>query len=264
MPTFPTTPYQTTLAAALTASDIQIYTAASTGFVAGKYLAIGKEILLLTTVDLTNHTHVAKRGMKGTAAGPHVSGAIVTLGTAATFGPNTDKGIEIAGYTGGAINCVPMLPIGSRQIDPDTGYEYLLCDMANTYVAGTWVQINADGLATILTNALKGRVGVVVEAAGSSDRLAWVMVVGSYSAALFAHTAAAVTTATLLTASGTISGALGSPTTCSLQQTRVFGVVCTVALTTGSCPITGANPGTAYLNNPWTHGVVEKGDLYTA
>lgn len=257
---FPTTPYQTTLAAALDASAVTIYTAASTGFAAGKFIVIGKEVLELTAVDTTAHVHSVKRGMKGTAAVKHANTAIVSMGAASAFGPNTKDGVEVAGYDGAY--GTPKLPIGSEWTDPDTGYVYCLVDSGQAYVAGTWVSISPAGAATILDSTSKGRVGVIVEAPGSSDRLCWAIVKGSYNAALFAHTAAPVTTGTfLMSASGTIPGALGSITTCNLQQTPVFNVACTVALTTGSCPITGANPGTAYLNFPWTPGGTLKGQF---
>jgi hypothetical protein len=187
----------------------------------------------------------------------------VTLGAAGVFGPYSEEGVVVAGYADGAINCTPTLPIGSRKIDTDTGYEYILCSSAAAHVVGTWVNISVAGVSTILNSTLKGRVGVVVEAPGAASKLHWVMVVGSYNAALFAHTAAAVTTATNLCASGTIPGALGSQTTCDLQQTRIYGASCIVALTCGSCPITGANPGTAYLNNPWSNGITD-GNIYTS
>lgn len=262
MATFPTAPYQTTLSAALDANQVTILTAASTGFAIGKYVIIGKEAMLLVAVDTTNNVHSVKRGMKGTPAMPHASGAIVTLGASSAFGPVTNEGIVVAGYTGGGINCVPTLPIGSRKIDPDTGYEYILCKSASAHVAGEWVSISVAGVSTILDSTTKGRVGVVVEAPGAASKLHWVMVVGSYSSALFAHTAGAVTTATaLLAASGTIPGALSAITTCNLQQTAVFNAINTSAITCGSCPITGANPGTVYLNNPWTNGISFKGQF---
>ena len=265
MPTFPTTPFQTTLSSAMSASQSTLVTAATTGFAVDKHIVIGKEVMLLTAVDLTSGMHSVKRGMKGSKAVAHASGAIVTLGASSAFGPYSEEGVVIAGYTGGAINCTPTLPIGSRKIDQDTGYEYILCDTGQAFVAGTWVVISPAGEATLLNSTAKGRVGVVVEAPGSSDRLCWVMVVGSFSSALFCHTAQAVTTASaLLTASGTIPGALGGiPTTCDLQGTPVFNVTCTVALTTSVCPITGSNAGTAYLNNPWTPGASFKGLFVT-
>lgn len=263
MPTFPTTPFQTTLSAAMTASQATLKTVATTGFAVDKYLVIGKEVLLLTAVDLTSGMHSVKRGMKGSKSVAHASGAIVTLGAATVFGPYSEEGVVIAGYADGVIGCTPTLPIGGRKIDPDSGYEYLLCSSASAHVVGTWVNISIIGVSTILTNALKGRVGVVVEAPGAASKLHWVMVVGSYNAALFSHTAGAVTTATNLCASGTVPGSACAQTTCDLQQTRIYGASCTVALTTGSCPITGANPGTAYLNNPWSNGLTD-GNIYTS
>ena len=268
MAVYPLTPYQTTLNGAIDASQMSIKTVASTGFVDGWYVVIGREVMLITKANTTTHTHEVRRGMKGSAAKAHRTGVPVTAGPATTFGSVTKDGnITLTGYTGNYT--APLLPLGSRWIDPDTGYEYVCANANQAFTIGSWVHLAqltefAQVNAVLLTNALKGRVGIVVETGTVSSATCWVMVVGTYSAALFAHTKAPVTTGTLLTASGSVPGALGCPTTCDLQQTRVFGATCTVALTTGSCPITDANPGTAYINNPWTHGVVEKGTLYTA
>ncbi len=241
MATHPSTPYQTTLAAALSASDDFIYTAASTGFVAGSYVAIGKEILQLVKCDTTNHRHEVRRGMKGTQSLKHANGTVVTLGTGATFGPNTDVGIEISGYVGDL--GTPTLPIGSRYVDPNTGYEYLLCDSAAAYIVGEWVVITADGVASQLSTTSKGRVGVVVEAVGSSDKLFWVMVKGSFASANFTSD---VTTAMQLAAS---TGTLNWPTSDAAALVR--NVSCISAPSTATSPGLGGGVGTAYLNNPW-------------
>jgi hypothetical protein len=249
MANFPTTPYQTTLSAALGASDIVIKTAASTGFEAGKRLVIGKEVCLLTKVDTTNHTHEVKRGMAGTAAKAHASGAIVTLGTAATFGPVTKDGVAVAGYDGTVGSGAPMnLPIGSRFVDPDSGYEYLLCDSPNaTLAVGDWVAISAAGAASALAVASRGRVGVVVEAPGASDRLFWVAVVGSFSAQMHAS----VTSATHLV-TGVLMAAPG--TTCELGGYVIAGASVTAAPTTGILT-TGLYYATVVLSNPYVQGV---------
>lgn len=250
MADFPATPYQTTLSAALDASAITIYTAASTGFAVGSYLVIGKEVLLLTAVDTTNHVHSVKRGMKGTQALAHASAAVVSLGTASVFGPNTKDGIELAGYTG-ALG-TPKLPIGSKWVDPSTGYEYILCDSAAAYIVGEWVVITAAGAASQLAASSKGRVGVVVEAVGASDKLFWVLVVGSFASANFTSD---VTTAMLLYAG---TGTLDWPT--SGAGAYVRGVSCTTAPSTATSPGLGGGVGTAYLNNPW----VEPGDVFVS
>lgn len=248
MATFPTTPYQTTLSAALDASAISLTTAASTGFVAGSYLVIGKEVLLLTKVDTTNHVHEVKRGMRGTAAVKHLSSAIVTLGAGSAFGLSTKpSGIEVAGYTGDY--GTPALPIGSRWTDPDSGYEYLLVDTSAAFVVGEWVVITPAGAATPLAIDSKGRVGIVVEAPGSSDRLCWVIVVGSFASGLF-------------TSNVTTGMQLGAGVGCATDYTctnavRIYGASCTTAPSTATSPTFGDGVGTAYLNNPWVNGVDE-------
>jgi hypothetical protein len=242
MASHPATPYQTTLSAALTASAGTVYTAASTGFVIGGYLVIGKEVLLLTKCDTTNHVHEVKRGMKGTAAVKHASSAIVSFGAASVFGPNTTDGVEVAGYVGEFAS--PVLPIGSRYVDPDTGYEYILCDSGNSYIKGEWVIISAAGAATQLATTSQGRVGLVTEAVGASDKLFWVMVVGASDYALLASQ---VTTAMPLSAE---AGFLES-TTSGTNVPVVRGVTCTSIPVTTTSPFTNAHYGSVYLCNPW-------------
>jgi len=242
MTTHPATPYQTTLAAALDASAVTISTAASTGFAVGKFLAIGNEVLELTAVDTTNHVHSVKRGMKGTQAVAHANAATVSMGAASAFGPNTKDGIEIAGYSGGALG-TPKLPIGSKWVDPATGYEYILCDSAAAYILGEWVVITPDGAASQLAATSKGRVGVVVEAVSASDKLFWVLVVGSFASC---NLTSDVTTAIQL-AAGT--GTLDWPTSTATPLVR--GVSCTTAPSTATSPGLGGGVGTCYLNNPW-------------
>lgn len=246
MATHPATPYQTTLSAAMTADGNIVKSAASTGFAAGSYLVVGREVMLITTADTTNHTHAVKRGMKGTKAKTHPSGAIVTLGTATTFGNVTDDGIQIAGYVGDL--GTPTLPIGSRYVDPETGYEYILCDSAAAYVVGEWVVITAAGAASQMSTTCKGRVGIVVDAVSASDKLFWAMVVGSFASALCASL---VTTAGLLAAN---AGYASLGTTCDGGDMIIHGATCTTIPASAVCPISGAELATVYVCNPWVSG----------
>jgi len=244
MATHPATPYQTSLSAAVTADSNTIKTAASTGFAVGSYVVVGREVMLLTTVDTTNHVHAVKRGMKGSQAKTHPSSAIVTLGTAGTFGNVTASGVEIAGYVGNL--GTPTLPIGSRWVDPETGYEYILCDSGATYTLGEWVVISPAGAATILAATSQGRVGIVAETVSASDKLFWVMVVGTSADG---YCSSAITTAAPVTAGAGIVDASSS----GVNNPVVRGVHCTADHAT-SCTITQA---TFYLNNPW----VSAGDI---
>jgi hypothetical protein len=244
----PATPYQTTLASALDASSTTVYTAASTGFVKGSMIVIGKEAMLLTTCDTTNHKHLVKRGMKGTAAVKHASGAIVTFGAPSVFGQVTAAGVEIAGYADGAINGVPTLPIGSRYVDPDTGYEYILCDSADTYAIYSWVVIDAVGGASVLATSSNGRVGVVIETVGASDKLFWVQVVGQATGYC----------TTDVTVGMAVTAAAGSIEASSSAATgaRIFGLTCTTAHAS-SCTTQTA---VFYLCNPFMNA----SDLYAS
>ena len=251
MATHPSTPYQTTLSAALDASAVTIKTAASTGFAAGKHIVIGKEAMLLVEVDLTNHTHQVKRGMKGTAAQKHASGAIVSLGANTAFGPNSNDGVEVAGYVGD-LNIKMKLPIGNRAVDPDTGYEYVLCDSAAAFVKGEWVVFTGAGAASQLAATSKGWVGIVAEAVGASDKLFWVLVKGICD---FAMTSSDVTTAALLQSA---AGYVDIPS--SAAGAYVRRAACTVAPSTATSPALGGGIATVYLDNPWT----DPGDAFVS
>jgi hypothetical protein len=242
MATHPATPYQTTLSAALDASSTTIITAAATGFAVGKYVVLGKEAMLLTAVDTTNLVHSVKRGMKGTQAKAHASGTVVTLGAASVFGPNTDKGVEIAGYVGDL--GTPVLPLGSRWIDPDTGYEYILCDSADVYLKGEWVTFTSAGAASQLAATSQGKVGVVAEAVTASDKVFWVQVVGTCT---FANTTSDLTTAMPATPS---TGTLANSSS-SINYPVVRGVICTVDPSTATSPGLGGGVATVVLNNPF-------------
>ena len=251
MANFPPIPFQTTLAAAIGADDITLSVAASTGFTSGSYLVIGNEVILISTANTTTNTHAVKRGMKGTKAVRHASGAIVSLGAASTFGPNVTSGVDVAGYTGDFT--APKLPIGRYWVDPETGYVYQHVSAAAALIAGEWVAISAAGAATLMTATSKGRVGIVVESTGLTSRLCWVLVSGSYASALFSSM---VTTAIQLASWAAFPTAWTSGTGASCgNDIRIHRATCTVAPTTNTTPyVGGGDYGTAYIDFPWVNG----------
>jgi hypothetical protein len=239
----PALPYATTLSAALDASSTTIKTTASTGYVKGWYGVIGKEVVLFTKCDTTSHTHEIKRGMKGTAAAKHASGAPIYAGPSTSFGQVTPAGVEVAGYVGdfGA----PTLPLGSRYVDPNTGYEYLLCKSASAHDVGDWVYLTAAHVSTAMAVVCKGRTGIVVEAPGAADKLHWVAVVGTfYGQSISATTAGMIVTNVKGVAVGT---------TCDLGAYIVSGAVMQAAPTTGILT-TGLLYAYFTINNPWVAG----------
>jgi hypothetical protein len=201
-------------------------------------LVIGGEVMLVQNVPVSGIVEVI-RGQYGTAAKPHAASATVYFGAASRFSTNTVDGRVGLAAPDSALP-VYTLPVGGRSIDHNTGYEYVLCDAGEAITAGQWVGISGAGLATVMTTGTKGRVGIAVEAAGTSDVLIWVLVVGTYASAVFDTD---VTTACVL-----MAGAGIADISTTSGGNIIHGASCTVAPT---C----AGVGTAYLNNPWCYGI---------
>lgn len=143
-------------------------------------------------------------------------------------------------------------PFGRRFIDPATGNEYLLADAQEAFDAGEWCVINADGQASQLTNTSKGRVGIVVAAAATSDLAVWVQVVGKYAGG---YCSSNVTTGGILIAPATSDVGIVNEMS-STDANVVFGAAAiTVAVSTVSPTTFGTATATFYLSNPWVTGV---------
>lgn len=143
-------------------------------------------------------------------------------------------------------------PFGRRFIDPANGNEYLICDAQEAFDAGEWCVINADGQASQLTSTSKGRVGVVVAAASSSDLAIWVQVVGKIANA---YCSSNVTTGGLLIAPATSDVGIVNEMA-STDANVIFGAAAiTAAVSTVSPTTFGTATATFYLNNPWVTGV---------
>jgi len=245
MANFPAVPTNTTLSAALDANSRSVPLTSASGMVADALLVVGQELMLINSVDTTNNICYVQRGFSGTKAKKHESGSLVYYGAKSVFAIDEDRQISLTGYDGDFGK--PVLPIGSYWTDPDTGYEYLLCDTGAAFEAGEWAIISAAGAAAAMTNTGKGRVGLCTEAVGASDKVAWFLVRGTYASAMM--TSDVTTGATLAT--GTNSVDLWS----SANGYRIFGATCTTAPSTATSPTYGGGLGTVYLNHPWAPGV---------
>jgi hypothetical protein len=235
----------TTLTAALDATSRRFAIGSTTG-VNGlgsltspqSVLVIDGEAMLVQNVPVSGIVEVI-RGQLGTKARAHAASVVVSFGAASRFSQNSVDGrLGLVGVPGSLPDY--QLPVGGRSIDPNTGYEYVLCDATEAIDVGKWVNISSTGAAALIGTASKGRAGVAVETAGTSDVLFWVMVVGTYASALFDTD---VTTACVLMAG---TGVADISTTSG--GNIIHGASCTV---TPTC----AGVGTAYLNNPWTYGI---------
>lgn len=181
-------PTSTTITAAMNRSGRTVALASLTGVAVGGFLVIGGEIVLIQEISGLLVVQV-ERGQAGTAARPHASGTVVYVGTANTFGTQGHLP-ALPNVPNDETNVLPnfALPIGSRVVDPNSGYEYLVVDCQSALQPGHWVLINEAGLATILTGdadgTTQGRVGIITQTIGSSDTLGLALVVGRYQGAL--------------------------------------------------------------------------------
>jgi hypothetical protein len=241
----------TTLSAALDNKAIEFAVSSTTGMSAasstapGTILVVGAEAMLVKAIPVSGTVQVM-RGYNGTHARAHASGATVFFGAASQFSftmTTPGPGYASLGVVGlaGDPGVLPSyrLPLGIRQMDPDTGYEYLLVDYQAVFAVGDWVVIDNAGLASAISTSSKGRVGVIVETT-VSDNWGWALVVGSVTAKFTSD----VTTACVLKA--------GSATVDISNSTGgnvIYGASCTAA------PSSATDLGTAYLSNPWVYGL---------
>ena len=256
----------TTLGAALdgitsgaTSTAVRVTVASSTGMAAATtttpatVLVVGNEAMTVTAV-INSTTVDVQRGRLGTVATPHANGTTVYFNSATgsisqpqQFATQALVGLSAPVSTAGLPQFTTV--VGSKAMDPNTGYVYMLVDVQAAMTVGDWCVIDANGLASALAASSKGRVGILVETIAASDTLSWVMVEGTYASASFTSD---VTTAALLAAG------VGRPTLYALTTTDgnlIFGATCTGApSTTVSTAITGGI-GTAYIANPWVMGV---------
>lgn len=75
----------TTLAAAAAASDTSVTVTSATGFAAGSYLQVDNEFMQISKSYVSGTAIPVHRGVNGTFADAHVSGANATVGTGSDF-----------------------------------------------------------------------------------------------------------------------------------------------------------------------------------
>lgn len=202
-------------------------------------IVVGGEPCLVLNVPVSGVVEVA-RGAGGRAR-KHPAGTTVWFGAKTIFDFQRFGEDGVIGLTGDpGASGLPFyrLPLSIKVMDPNTGFEYRLCDYQAVFAVGDWVSIDANGLASALGTGTKGRVGIVTEIT-VSDNWGWVGVAGSFTATRATST---VTTGCVLKA-GTAAAALSD----SAGGNVIFNATYTA--------VTGNTSGTAYIDNPWCYGL---------
>lgn len=204
-------------------------------------LVVGGEAMLVLNIPASGFVEVM-RGANGTRVRKHPAAATVFIGakTAFDFGRFGEDGlIGLAGDPGSGGLPFYRLPLGLKVMDPQTGFEYRLCDYQAVFAVGDWVAIDANGLASALSSTTKGRVGLVTEVT-TSDAWGWVLVAGSATAK---HTTGVTTGCALIAGASTVD----------ISTSAGGNVVFNASITALG---TSANDlGTAYIDNPWVYGL---------
>jgi len=153
----------------------------TTNIAVGNLLAVagtsGLEIMKVQEIPVSGRVNVL-RGVGGTRARKHASGALVWIGAPDSFKTIRDNAAALVGDSNGLPDY--LLP-GSRARD-GAGNEYVMVDLTMTAVQGATVLISKDGLftASIITSTSVGNIGVLAEG-GTSAQFAWAQILGLVS-----------------------------------------------------------------------------------
>jgi hypothetical protein len=235
----------TTLTNAILYGDHRFVLGSTTGIVAKTKFVVGAEIMLVTDVPVSGTVEVM-RGVDGTRPYNFAAGTTVYIATALTA-----LGIQPNGRIGlvGNPTVFPApytLPVGSIYADPGSGFEYILCDAQTALVINEWCVIDGAGLATQLAAASIGRVGIVVDAAGASDTLVWVLVAGVW--------ATARTSSDFVTSQMPMAGTgKAVPYLTSVGGNLLWRVKATTAAS-GTSSLDD-DTAAVYLDHPWVQGI---------
>lgn len=230
---------QLSLGADLARNQKTVTLSATSALAVGSILVIGNEVLAVLVI-LSSTTVTCERGQQGTKAVAHASGTTVYYGASTLFGIlGSTNLVTLIGDPG----TLPAytLPVGSRAMDPNTGYEYMLVDCQQAFSIGEIVVIDGVGAAIPITATAKGRVGIIVEAIAASDTWAWALINGQASALLTSD----VTTACYLV--GGTSGLADILT--STGGNIIYGLTCNAA------PSSATDLGTVQISDAFATGV---------
>jgi hypothetical protein len=144
--------------------------------------------------------------------------------------------------------------LGRRAVDVD-GNELVYVDFQEACIAGEWVTFDSGFLATQITAASRGYVGVVVGTVSASDRFGWVMVRGVHTSAW--ATSGATTIEAVIVAATTDLGHVSTATSADvgilIQGAHIASAPDTCASTALSTSALAA-PCTVLLNYPFING----------
>jgi hypothetical protein len=148
-----------------------------------------------------------------------------------------------------------IVKLGTRGVDVD-GNEYIYVDFQESCIAGEWVAISSGYLATQLTAASRGYVGVVAGTVSASDRFGWVCVRGVVTNAW--ATSGATTVDPVVIAATTDLGHVATGTSADVSVLVSGAHVATAPDTCASTALGTsalAAPCTVILNYPFVSGV---------
>ena len=259
-----------TLSEALTSTTLKFSVGSTSNISVGNYLAIlgtgGLEMVKVQSIPSSGNVTVI-RGVAGTAAIAHASGAKFFIGAPDSFktinGSSPGEFIRLYGASG---NFPTYALPGARAID-GAGNEYVMVDCTATIVPGATVLISKDGnfTASVLTSAGVGDVGILVEDA-TSDQWAWALIKGYHAHAKLVGGSSLVTSLGELGGASSVStpavGLLGRSSSQRssdyLIASQIYGMFPAGAASTAS---TSASSETGlfcpvWLNYPWVQRAI--------
>jgi hypothetical protein len=152
------------------------------------------------------------------------------------------------------VNSTQFMKLGARAYDVDFN-EYVYVDFQESFISGEWVAFDSVYLATQLTAASRGYVGVVSGTVSASDRFGWVMVRGIVTNAW--ATSGATTVDPVVIAATTDLGHVATGTSADTSILVYGAKICTAPDTCASTALGTsalAAPCTAMLSYPFVTG----------
>ncbi len=146
------------------------------------------------------------------------------------------------------------IKLGQRALDVD-GNEFVYVDFQESFIRGEWCAFDHAYLATQLTAASRGWVGVVDGTVSASDRFGWVQVRGIHTAAW--ATSGATTVDPVVVAATTDLGHVATGTSADVSILIAGAHIATAPDTCASTALSTsalAAPCTVTLNYPYISG----------
>jgi hypothetical protein len=247
----------TTLSVALSKEDNDFTVGATTNVSVGNLLVVRGEAMSVKAIPVSGRV-IVTRGVSGTRAVPHKSGAKVWIGAPDKFKTVKDNASAIIGDNGTLPDfCLP----GTRAKD-DAGNEFVMVDLTATIYGGATVGISNDGeftAAVLKGGTHQGAVGVLMEP-GTSNQWAWAQIYGLNSYAQVKTTAAftsdSIATATTTVSTPSVGLNATTLTTATLYLIHGMFIVSAGTSATSATSATGQY-GSVWLNYPYVYNFLE-------